>query len=70
MIENKFFKKEPEKAVPVGLITPYQNKEKVKEYLDELAFPGEGKDFKIYGYGTGKIWKNMTEISNDTLKNL
>ena len=28
-----------EKAVLVGLITPAQNEEKAKEYLDELAFP-------------------------------
>lgn len=27
-----------EKAVLVGLITPEQNEQKVKEYLDELAF--------------------------------
>ena len=27
-----------EKAVLVGLITPQQNEQKVKEYLDELAF--------------------------------
>ena len=27
-----------EKAVLVGLITPSQNEQKVKEYLDELAF--------------------------------
>ena len=38
MIENQFFNKEPEKTVLVGLVTPYQSKEKVKEYLDELAF--------------------------------
>ena len=30
-----------EKAVLVGLITPQQNEEKVKEYLDELAFLAE-----------------------------
>ncbi|NPA42768.1 MAG: GTPase HflX [Chlorobi bacterium] len=38
MIENDFFKKEPEKAVLVGLILPGQSKEKAEEYLDELAF--------------------------------
>jgi len=38
LIENQFFNKEPEKTVLVGLVTPYQSKEKVKEYLDELAF--------------------------------
>ena len=27
-----------EKAVLVGLVTPEQNEQKVKEYLDELAF--------------------------------
>mgnify|MGYP003590849433 FL=1 len=27
-----------EKAVLVGLITPNQNEQKIKEYLDELAF--------------------------------
>jgi len=38
LIENDFFKKEPEKAVLVGLILPGQSKEKAEEYLDELAF--------------------------------
>lgn len=39
MIEKKTIKKtEPEKAVLVGLITQHQNKNKVNEYLDELAF--------------------------------
>lgn len=28
----------PEKAILVGLITPKQDTERVKEYLDELAF--------------------------------
>jgi len=31
-------KTEPEKAVLVGLITQHQDKNKIKEYLDELAF--------------------------------
>ncbi|HBK30916.1 MAG TPA: GTPase HflX [Porphyromonadaceae bacterium] len=34
-----------EKAVLVGLITPEQNEEKVKEYLDELAFLAETAGF-------------------------
>lgn len=39
MIEKKTIKKtKPEKAVLVGLITQHQNKNKVDEYLDELAF--------------------------------
>ncbi len=39
MIENKTnIKIQPEKAVLVGLITRYQDKQKVDEYLDELAF--------------------------------
>ncbi len=38
MIENKLFDSKPEKAVLVGLVTPRQSKEKVKEYLDELEF--------------------------------
>lgn len=39
MIENKVnIKTEPEKAVLVGLITRHQDKHKVDEYLDELAF--------------------------------
>jgi GTP-binding protein HflX len=39
VIENKVnIKTEPEKAVLVGLITRHQDKQKVDEYLDELAF--------------------------------
>jgi GTP-binding protein HflX len=39
VIENKVnIKTEPEKAVLVGLITRHQDKHKVDEYLDELAF--------------------------------
>ncbi len=40
MLEKKetSIKKEPEKAVLVGLITSAQDKRKVNEYLDELAF--------------------------------
>jgi len=38
LIENKLFDSKPEKAVLVGLVTPRQSKEKVKEYLDELEF--------------------------------
>jgi GTP-binding protein HflX len=39
VIENKLnIKTEPEKAVLVGLITRHQDKHKVDEYLDELAF--------------------------------
>ncbi len=40
MLEKKdtSIKVEPEKAVLVGLITQSQNREKVNEYLDELAF--------------------------------
>ncbi len=43
MIEKKKYNttEEPEKAVLVGIITPKQNEEKVKEYLDELAFLAE-----------------------------
>jgi len=43
MIEKKKYtiSEEPEKAVLVGIITPKQNEEKVKEYLDELAFLAE-----------------------------
>ncbi|MDR0295836.1 MAG: GTPase HflX [Prevotellaceae bacterium] len=43
MIEKKkhIISEEPEKAVLVGIITPKQNEEKVKEYLDELAFLAE-----------------------------
>ena len=36
--KNSSIEKEPEKAVLVGLITSVQQKEKVQEYLDELAF--------------------------------
>ena len=38
-----------EKAVLVGLVTPEQNEQKVKEYLDELAFLADtaGVDIKI-----------------------
>lgn len=28
----------PEKAILIGLITPKQDEERVKEYLDELSF--------------------------------
>ncbi|MCL2098365.1 MAG: GTPase HflX [Bacteroidales bacterium] len=43
MIEKKKYtvSEAPEKAVLVGIITPKQNEEKVKEYLDELAFLSE-----------------------------
>ncbi len=47
MIENKFFNKEPEKAVLVGLITTGQNKKQVEEYLDELAFLVETAGGKV-----------------------
>lgn len=36
--KNTSIKKEPEKAVLVGLVTSSQDKRKVDEYLDELAF--------------------------------
>ncbi len=38
MIENKFFHKQPEKTVLVGLIKPGESKEIAEEYLQELAF--------------------------------
>jgi len=47
LIENKFFNKEPEKAVLVGLITTGQNKKQVEEYLDELAFLVETAGGKV-----------------------
>lgn len=38
MSSIKYIRKEPEKAVLIGIITQHQNEKQVSEYLDELAF--------------------------------
>ncbi len=48
-----------EKAVLVGLITPEQNEEKAKEYLDELAFLAE-----TAGASPEKIFMQRLDYSN------
>ncbi|MCH2044215.1 MAG: GTPase HflX [Saprospiraceae bacterium] len=45
--KRKLLKREPEKAVIVGIITPKQNEYQVTEYLDELAFLAETAGAKV-----------------------
>jgi RHS repeat-associated protein len=51
-----------------GLIDKFDFRNKTFKNIAEYSFPEEGKDFKIYGYGTGEIWKNTTEINDDIIE--
>jgi len=55
MIDSKIPIKVDEKAVLVGVITQKQDEEKVKEYLDELAFLAETAGAKILKRFTQKM---------------